>query len=336
MKIECPSCHKGFEMPDGVVPDTGAAFRCPACKTSFTAYSNGLTMLSTPASPTPGSGAPQPSQPAPGPSPFPSMAAPQGAAMQQSGSSSAYGRSPQPVAAPASVPELQPGETLLGQFEIKKVLGRGGFGTVYLAYDHTLCEEVALKTIPTFDKAADVVTALGVEYRGQRQISETKHILRIDRPQAAAHAGMDWVLLPMEVAQKNFRQWLNETSDDIKGRKEAGLSLFNQILRGVEAIHKAGLVHLDLKPENILLLKGANEKEWTVKIADFGLMRGLERGKALNPAMMRDGMGTPWYMAPEQVFAARQKEIGPAADIYALGIILIELLDGDVPYDGAP
>jgi serine/threonine protein kinase len=96
---------------------------------------------------------------------------------------------------------------------------------------------------------------------------------------------------------------------------------------------------MDLKPENLLLTKGGGGSpeeatDWTVKVADFGLARSLRRGEVLNEEVVAEGVGTPHYMAPEQIWAARQKEVGPEADIYSLGVILFEMLDGDRPFDG--
>jgi len=151
---------------------------------------------------------------------------------------------------------------------------------------------------------------------------------------------MDLVLLPMERAEQSFRDWLEATADDpgVEGRLEEGLVLLRQACRGVEALHAEGLAHMDLKPENLLLMEEGDapseETEWTVKIGDFGLARSLRRGEVLNEEVVAEGIGTPYYMAPEQIRAARQKEVGKEADIYSLGVMLFELIDGDRPFDG--
>jgi serine/threonine protein kinase len=214
--------------------------------------------------------------------------------------------------------------------------------TVYGATDRHLGEDVALKVIPKFGEPEAALRAIRPEYQAVRGLQDgQRHILHIDRPTVCEHSGMDMVLLPMERAEKSFRDWLEETEADpgVEGRLEEGLALLRQACRGVEALHEQGLAHMDLKPENLLLMKEGSEPseetEWTVKVADFGLARSLRRGEVLNEEVVAEGVGTPYYMAPEQVLAARQEEVGPKADLYASGIILFELLDGKVPFDGS-
>lgn len=235
----------------------------------------------------------------------------------------------------SQVPEIPSGEVLLNQFRIDGIIGKGSTGVVYRAFDLNLNEPLAIKTLPTFNKTQQVIEALALEYKAHRAIKHTEHIVRIDRPQTCTFAGLEWIILPMELAVNNFKVWLNETRSDIQGRQKQGLDLFVQACKGVEALHNANMIHLDLKPENLLLFKQKDES-WHLKVSDFGMVRGLTQGGLSNPALIRDGVGTPWYMAPEQVFATRQKSIKATADIYALGVILYEILDGDVPFDGEP
>jgi len=238
-------------------------------------------------------------------------------------------------------PDLEVGTVLAGQFEIEGKIGRGAVATVYAARDVELDEAIALKAIPTFGNTEAAKRAVLPEYKAVRSLkSGGEHILHIDRPMVCTHAGMDWVLLPMERAEGSFRDWLEETKTDpgVEKRLEEGLTLLRQACRGVEALHAEGLAHMDLKPENLLLVRdegsSSEETEWTVKIADFGLARSLRRGEVLNQEVVAEGVGTPYYMAPEQIRAARQKEVGEEADIYSLGVMLFELIDGDRPFDG--
>jgi serine/threonine-protein kinase RIO1 len=136
------------------------------------------------------------------------------------------------------------------------------------------------------------------------------------------------VLLPMDYADGgSLRDWMRQ-NPDVKERQLQALEYFKQACEGVKAIHEAGLVHLDLKPENLLIHDGV------VKVTDFGLSRGTLQHSVASQELMRDGIGTPAYMAPEQVMAARPQDVEHFADIYALGVMLFELLDGHPPYEG--
>jgi len=267
----------------------------------------------------------------------------------------------QPLGASQRAPEVQratdfePGTVLAGQFRVESVLGRGALATVYAATDVHAREPVAVKVVPTFGESAAALRAILPEYQSVRRLEGgRRHVLHIDRPQACEHSGLDLVLLPMERAERTVRDWLRETKEapGIEERLEEGLALLRQACRGVAALHQAGIVHLDLKPENLLLMRDpdageeaateagaraateAGATDWTLKVADFGLARSLRAGEVLNADVIAEGVGTPHYMAPEQIFAARQKDVGPKADVYSLGVMLFELLDGDRPFDG--
>jgi serine/threonine protein kinase len=135
---------------------------------------------------------------------------------------------------------------LAGQFEIEGQIGRGAVATVYAARDTELDEDIALKAIPTFGNTEAAKQAVLPEYKAVRRLkSGWEHILHIDRPTTSVYAGMDLVLLPMERAEKSFRDWLEATADDPgvterleEGRLEEGLALLRQACRGVEALHE--------------------------------------------------------------------------------------------------
>jgi formylglycine-generating enzyme required for sulfatase activity len=217
---------------------------------------------------------------------------------------------------------------------MKKRLGAGAFGTVYLAHDKNSRQDVALKVVPVLPGRGEIYrTQLVHEFRLKEKVTDLKYVLRSYLPTVIGHKGADFVLLPMEHAQGgSLREWMVSQRGE-EGYEAAALGLFRQACLGVGAIHEAGLVHLDLKPENLLLVRKGKDA-WTVKVSDFGLGRDLAALSMMSPELMRDGVGTPGYMSPEQIQAANPREVDKESDIYALGCILCELLIGTVPYTG--
>ncbi len=216
-----------------------------------------------------------------------------------------------------SVPEK------IGRYRIERELGRGGMGAVYLAHDGQLDRKVALK-IPFFQDDGDRAEAIERFYREARAMATMQHAN----------------LCPVfDVGQ--FEQWHFLTMAFIDGQslsqklKDSGampaaqaVTLLKKVALAVQTAHEAGIVHRDLKPANIMLTKSHEPI-----IMDFGLARRQRTGEA---ELTHSGavFGSPAYMAPEQV-EARHHEIGPATDVYALGIILYQMVTGIRPFDGS-
>jgi len=227
---------------------------------------------------------------------------------------------------------LNEGDVLADKYKIVRPLGKGGFGAVYQVTDSVLNEDVALKIVVTGQgKTGSATEQLLHEFKLRDKIIDIDHVIRAQDPRPCEYKGLSLILLPMELADGgSMRKWLQQNRD-IEKQQETGIDLFKQACLGVKAIHDAGLVHLDLKPENILIVNGR------AKIADFGLGRFGAGQFASNPdQLLQQGIGTPEYMSPEQFQVARQKDIKAVSDIYSLGIILFELLDGSRPFDGKP
>jgi serine/threonine protein kinase len=228
------------------------------------------------------------------------------------------------------------GERLLNRFTIKKSLGRGGFGAVYLAEDGERKHDIALKVVTTnIGQAEMAATQIRNELTLRDKINDFTHIIRTyDIHTMEAYKGLSLILMPMEYAEGNsFRNFLAENKRDDERRRKEGVDLFKQACKGVKAIHDAGLVHCDLKPENILICKD-HKGQTVAKVSDFGISRNVDQWSMNQAAVIQSSLGTPYYMSPEQVKTARQKDIDGRADIYALGVILFEILDGDPPFDG--
>ena len=226
---------------------------------------------------------------------------------------------------------LNPQE-MVGQFRVEAELGHGAFGSVYRAYDTVLERAVAIKVVfPELAHAESAFKQLVREHDARSKVRDFGHILRASSPQRCEYQGLVAIVLPMPLASRSLRSWLSERPSQkepeaYKAWLAQTMKYFQQACAGVQAIHEAGLTHLDLKPENILLVPVEDEKELQAQVADFGLARTKGQGG-------QRGVGTLAYMAPEQ-FRGRAKDLGPDADVYSLGCILFEIIDGDPPFEG--
>ncbi len=214
-------------------------------------------------------------------------------------------------------------------FEILGVLGRGGMGVVYKARDQTLKRVVALKMILVGSHAsAEQIARFRAEAEAVARLQHP-HIVQIYS--SGAHAGQPYFALEF-VSEGSLSKQLHGQPQP--PREAARLVLL--LARAVHAAHQQGIVHRDLKPSNVLLAPPADEPAlYTAygcpKIADFGLAKLQQTGDGLTGSHCI--LGTPSYMAPEQA-TGKTREVGPPADIYALGAILYELLTGRPPFQG--
>jgi serine/threonine protein kinase len=210
----------------------------------------------------------------------------------------------------------------LGRYHILRELGRGAMGTVYLAHDSQLDRLVALK-VPQFT-AAD-----GPEVR-QRFLSEARAAATIEHPNVCPVYDVGEIdgtpYLTMAFLHGQPLSRLLEEPTPLSERQAA--SLVHQLTGALQAAHERGVIHRDLKPSNIML----NARGEPV-ILDFGLARRQSENGA-RITQIGQPVGTPAYMSPEQV-AGALGVMGPGCDIYALGIILYQLLTGRLPFEGS-
>ncbi|HEX9190100.1 MAG TPA: serine/threonine-protein kinase, partial [Vicinamibacteria bacterium] len=211
---------------------------------------------------------------------------------------------------------LVPGSNA-GPYRVVEPLGRGGMATVYRAYEPALDRYVALKVLPR-----EFLHDPGFKDRFHR---EAKALAKLEHPNIVPiynydideKEGIPWMAMRL-VPGGSLSQRLKE------GRLPHARSV--EILRGVadalDHAHGKGVVHRDVKPQNVLLDEGGR-----VYLADFGIAKMLEASGGLTATGMITG--TPNYMAPEQATA---KDVGPPADIYALGIVAYEMFTGRVPF----
>ena len=226
---------------------------------------------------------------------------------------------------PPSVAELA---AKFPQLEVLELIGTGGMGAVYRARQKELDRVVALKILPP-GVGQDPAFA-------DRFTREAKALARLNHP---------GVVTLYEFGRANgLFYFLMEFVDGVSLRRvlEAGrmapreaLAIIPQICDALQYAHDQGIVHRDIKPENILL-----DRRGRVKVADFGLAKLVSSGSDFGPvegaapaptALTEAGkiMGTPCYMAPEQ--AAHPREVDHRADIYALGVVLYQMLTGELP-----
>ncbi len=206
---------------------------------------------------------------------------------------------------------------LEGRFQILKELGRGGMGIVFHAYDKELKEQVAIKILsPLLSNDPDALERLKREVSAARRITHP-NVIRIH--DISEVNGLHFISM----------EYFHGTSLKEHIKRNGPLSpmqaynIAAQVSDGLEAAHRQGVVHRDLKSQNIIL-----DNTNRIKIIDFGLARSAHMEGMTATGLI---MGTPEYMAPEQVSG---KKIDERADIYSFGIILYELFTGRVPFIG--
>ncbi|MCW5964109.1 MAG: protein kinase [Bryobacterales bacterium] len=235
------------------------------------------------------------------------------------------------TAEPEGDPEaaaFQPGDVLAERFVIRRLIGSGGMGEVYEAEDRKLGERVAVKAVrPEFLAERRFRDRFRREIQLARKVAH-HNICRIhDILDDSAHPG--YVAFTMELVEGPT------LAEYIKGKgtltPTEALPLIRQICDGLAALHREGIVHRDLKPGNVIL---SNPKAGNpiVKITDFGLARRIAEPDATRSGLTntRDIVGTPRYMAPEQLTG---QPVSPATDIYALGLVIYEMLTGFLPFN---
>ncbi len=214
---------------------------------------------------------------------------------------------------------LAPGNEFGPRYRIEALLGQGGMGAVYKAYDRELNRVVALKLVrPELTADPTIMQRFKQELLLASRISH-KNILRIHDLGAVERVKF---ISMAYVEGKDLHHLLAQHGRLPLAR---ALSIARQICAALEAAHAEGVVHRDLKPQNILI--DASDHAY---VSDFGLAKSLEEGAAL---MTRTGevLGTPRYMSPEQV---EGKPAGPRSDLYALGLILYEMVTGAAAFEG--
>lgn len=216
------------------------------------------------------------------------------------------------------------GRSVGGRYVITGTLGRGGMGTVYLADQPSVQRTVAIKVLHReYAENPSIVRRFHQEAMAASRLNHPHTISVYDFGQS------DGLLY---IAMEHLRgQTLHEVTQSLGGLTvERSLLVMRQVLKSVGEAHLQGIIHRDLKPENIFLTQVEGEVDF-VKVLDFGVAK-LKQPDEAQATLTQAGtvFGTPRYMAPEQ---SRDVLLDHRADLYALGVILYEMLMGRVPFD---
>lgn len=207
----------------------------------------------------------------------------------------------------------------IGDFELKKRLGKGGMGEVFLARQVSLDRLVALKTLSKdLSKKEDFVRRFQREARSMARLDHANvvKVYAVDSFKGIHFAAIEYI------DGRSVQSWLDEL-----GRFSVGDAVHIAIItaEALRHAHTEGMVHRDVKPDNILLTRRGS-----VKVADFGLAKAMDEDVSMTQS--GTGLGTPLYMAPEQ--ARNAKHVDHRSDIYALGATLYHMLTGKLPFEG--
>jgi len=209
----------------------------------------------------------------------------------------------------------------IDHFRVMRVLGRGGMGTVYLARDTLLGRKVALKVIKA--------EAVGSDRAINRLLEEARTTARFSHPNIVAihavgrHEGQPYLALEYLEGQ-TLRERMNERPSTVQETLRVGLAITTALIEA----HSRGVLHRDLKPANIII-----PSDGRLRVLDFGISKVLSTAPdsdSLTDVQASRRAGTPAYMAPEQW---RADPCTPATDVWALGIILFQMLTGTNPFE---
>lgn len=208
----------------------------------------------------------------------------------------------------------------IGKYQVQGVLGQGGMGTVYKAFDPAIQRTVAIKTV-----VKSALDPADLQYALTRFRHEAQAVGRLNHSRIAAiydygeEVDIAYIVMEIVTGKSLFQHMQSSVRFDLR---EIG-EIIRQLLDGLGYAHAQGVIHRDIKPSNVLV-----NEEGRIKITDFGIAR-LDTSKLTN---VGEVMGSPGYMSPEQFLGT---EIDTRSDLYSVGIIAYELLTGKRPFTGS-
>jgi serine/threonine-protein kinase len=218
---------------------------------------------------------------------------------------------------------VREGEILAGKYRVDRVLGVGGMGVVVAAHHINLDEPFAIKfLLPETLKNADAVARFTREARAAAKI-KNEHVARVSDVGTLENGAPYMVMEYLEGL--DLSEWLAQ-----RGRMpiEQAVDMILQACEAIAEAHALGIIHRDLKPANLFVANRANGR-LCVKVLDFGISKSSHLGGAMTSTSAL--MGSPLYMSPEQMQSS--KDVDPRSDIWALGVILYELVTGQAPFN---
>ncbi len=212
---------------------------------------------------------------------------------------------------------LTTGSTFAGRYQIIEELGKGGMGRVYKANDTDINEKVAIKLIkPEISTDKKTIERFQNEIKFARKIRHKNVCQMYDLNKE----GGTYYITMEYVPGEDLKSFIRRSRQLAIG---TAITIAKQVCEGLAEAHRSGVIHRDLKPNNIMI-----DEEGNVRIMDFGIARSLREKGITGPGVM---IGTPEYMSPEQT---EGKEADQRSDLYSLGVVLYEMLTGEVPYKG--
>ena len=223
-------------------------------------------------------------------------------------------------------PVLSPLEdqTIDGRYRVIRQLGKGGMGVVYEAEHVALGKPVAIKFLSAALRDAEAQARFQREAKIASRIVH-EHVVQIF--DVGSHDGRAYLVMEL-VTGRDVRKALEEDGPMAPAR---AVKIAIQMLRGLSAIHHAGILHRDIKPANVLLTERDGDPDF-VKIMDFGISKSIDGAATTSAGTLTDTgkvLGTPQYMAPEQLVGAPTDH---RADVYATGLTLYAMLAGEAPF----
>jgi serine/threonine protein kinase len=207
----------------------------------------------------------------------------------------------------------------LGKYQILGPIGKGGMGEVFKAYQPDLNRHVAIKTLLAGEHASE--DFLQRFQREARLAAKLVHPNIVQIHDFGAEGRLHYIVMEY-VEGRSLKDVMAEKTLE----PETSLRIAHSVARALKFAHDQKIIHRDIKPANILI-----DRQGRVRILDFGLAKSLSDGKALSGSGAL--IGTPYYMSPEQAFAAPE-EVDARTDLYSLGAVLYEMLTGRPPFEG--